>query len=265
MDTDPSPIITIATVTYNAENTLPGTLESVARQDYPHVEHLIIDGCSKDHTMELIHRYVDENSLKETPHDIRVVKEPDRGLYDAMNKALAQAQGDYICFLNAGDRLHATDTLSRIAGCIRSCGKERRPAVVYGETDIVDLQGNFIRHRRLQAPEQLHWKSFRQGMLVCHQSFYARTDLTRETAYDLRYRFSADFDWCVRLMRKAEHLGSPLCNSRLVLTDYLNEGMTTHNHSRSLWERFRIMGRHYGLCRAIALHLGFVWRALIRP
>lgn len=266
MDTDPSPIITIATVTYNAEDTLPATLESVAGQNYPHVEHLIVDGCSKDHTMELIHRYVDENSRQSIPHDIRVIKEPDRGLYDAMNKALAQAQGDYICFLNAGDRLHAPDTLSRIADCIRTYnGPSERPGVVYGETDIVNREGLFLRHRRLQTPDRLDWKCFRNGMLVCHQSFYARTDLVREINYDLKFRFSADFDWCIRVMKAAEQRKMPLHNTRLVLTDYLNEGMTTRNHNRSLVERFRLMARHYGWLRTAGLHLRFVLRAVTHP
>ena len=106
MNKVPFPTVTIATVTYNAEKTLPCTLESVASQTFPHIEHLIIDGCSKDQTMELIHRYVDANTGKTCPHDIRVVREPDKGLYDAMNKALEHATGDYIVFLNAGDRLH---------------------------------------------------------------------------------------------------------------------------------------------------------------
>ena len=86
--------------------------------DFPHVEHLIIDGCSKDQTMELIHRYVDANTGKTCPHDIRVVREPDKGLYDAMNKALEHATGDYIVFLNAGDRLHSPDTLQQVFGHI---------------------------------------------------------------------------------------------------------------------------------------------------
>ena len=77
-------------------------------------------------------------------------------------------------------------------------------------------------------------------MLVCHQAFFARRDLVEP--YDLRYRFSADFDWCIRIMKKADVLH----NTHLTLIDYLNEGMTTRNHKASLKERFRIMSRHYG-------------------
>lgn len=156
MNKTPFPTVTIATVTYNAEKTLPCTLESVAAQTYPHIEHLIVDGCSKDQTMALIHRYVDANTGKTCPHDIRVIREPDKGLYDAMNKALEHATGDYIVFLNAGDRLHAPDTLQQVFGHIDM--NASRPAILYGETDWVDGQGRFIRHRRLQAPKQLTWK-----------------------------------------------------------------------------------------------------------
>ena len=252
----PSPsqlVITIATVTYNAEATLQRTLESVASQTYPYIEHLIIDGCSKDLTTELIHKYVDANAEQETPHDIRFIREPDKGLYDAMNKALEQATGDYIVFLNAGDQLHTPQTLEQLAKKVY----KDMPNIVYGETNIVDENGTFIRHRRLQAPEQLTWKDFRWGMLVCHQSFYVRMDLAKQEPYNLRYRFSADFDWCIRLMKQANN---SIYNSQMILTDYLHEGMTTTYHKSSLWERFKIMTNHYGLTATILQHLYFIIR-----
>ena len=262
MDQPRLPLITVATVTYNAESTLPCTLESVASQTYPHIEHLIVDGCSKDQTMEQIHRYVDANTGKAQPHDIHVVREPDKGLYDAMNKALEQATGDYIVFLNAGDRLHSPDTLQKAFAPL--AGLSPLPAIVYGETDLVDAEGRFVRHRRLQAPERLTWKDFRWGMLVCHQSFYVRTDLARQTPYDLAYRFSADYDWCLRLLEQADRKGLPVRNSHLVLTDYLCEGLTTQNHKASLGERFRIMARHFGWAATVGRHLWFVLRAVLK-
>ncbi len=262
MDQPRLPLITVATVTYNAESTLPCTLESVASQTYPHIEHLIVDGCSKDQTMEQIHRYVDANTGKAQPHDIHVVREPDKGLYDAMNKALEQAAGDYIVFLNAGDRLHSPDTLQKAFAPL--AGLSLLPAIVYGETDLVDAEGRFVRHRRLQAPERLTWKDFRWGMLVCHQSFYVRTDLARQTPYDLAYRFSADYDWCLRLLEQADRKGLPVRNSHLVLTDYLCEGLTTQNHKASLGERFRIMARHFGWAATVGRHLWFVLRAVLK-
>ena len=254
MKHDPYPKITIATVTYNAEKSLQATLDSVASQTYPNIEHLIIDGCSKDQTMELIHRYVDSNTGKQIPHDIKVIREPDKGLYDAMNKAIEHAEGEYICFLNAGDRLHQADTIQKIMEQIRV--NEESPAVIYGETDLVDATGRFLRHRRLQIPEQLHWKSFLQGMLVCHQSFYVRTDLARKEHYDLKYRYSADYDWCIRCLKQAK----VIYNTRLVLSHFLEAGISTQQRKASLKERYAIMCKYYGKFATVLLHVWFAIR-----
>jgi len=255
------PLFTIATVTYNAEATLERTLKSVASQDYARIEHLIIDGCSTDHTLSLVQRYVEKNQAR---HNIRLICEPDNGLYDAMNKALLSATGDYIVFLNAGDCLHSTDTIAAIAGQTGWIkGGHRHPAILYGDTHLVDDKGNFLRRRRLTPPEKLTPETFRDGMRVCHQSFYVRTDLARQEPYDLRYRYSADFDWCIRLMQRANRRRLRIVNTGLILTDYLNEGMTTRNRRASLMERFRIMVHHYGWPITILKHCWFVIRAVI--
>lgn len=251
--------ITIATVTYNAEATLARTMQSVAAQDYPYVEHLVVDGNSQDGTLAVFHHFQELNSNATVPHELVCRSENDEGLYDAMNKALALATGDYICFLNAGDRLHSPHTLSLIAA-----HAEGRPAVIYGDTDLVDDEGRFVRHRRLHPDENTTWRSFKNGMLICHQAFYARMDLARSTPYDRRYRFSADYDWCIRLMQLAERRRLPLCSVHAVVADYLSEGLTTHNHRRSLTERFGIMVRHYGWLTAVTRHLWFVVRARIK-
>jgi glycosyltransferase involved in cell wall biosynthesis len=263
------PKFTVITVTYNAEKTLERTLQSVASQIYPHIEHLIVDGLSNDGTLTLIQEYAEDNSVCEHPHDIQLIREPDSGLYDAMNKGIDNAQGDYIVFLNAGDKFHGADTLEKLVESVSSVhGKEfdeeAWPAVLYGETDIVNDNGEFLRHRRLQTPEVLTWRSFLSGMLVCHQSFYVRTDVARQFHYNLRYRFSGDFDWCIRIMKEAKQKGMSLFNTRMVLTDYLAEGMTTKNHRKSLLERFRIMCRHYGYLTAIGQHLWFVLRLVVK-
>lgn len=269
LDESSRPKITVVTVTYNAEQTLERTLQSVASQTYPHVEHLIVDGLSNDGTLSLIQEYAEDNSVCDTPHEIQFIREPDSGLYDAMNKAIDNANGDYLVFLNAGDKFHSDDTLERVVETVSSVhGNEfdeaTWPAVLYGETDIVNDNGEFLRHRRLQTPEVLTWRSFLSGMLVCHQSFYVRTDVARQFHYNLRYRFSGDFDWCIRIMKEAKQKGMSLFNTRMVLTDYLSEGMTTKNHRKSLLERFRIMCRHYGYLTAIGQHLWFVLRLVVK-
>ena len=238
--------ISIITVTYNAEATIERTMQSVANQSYHDYEHIIMDGASKDLTVEIAKKY-----------DAIIVSEPDKGLYDAMNKAMKLATGDFVCFLNAGDKLHSNETLSHIAAA-----SSNDVAVIYGDTDIVDDEGRFIRNRRLTPPEHLTWKSFRNGMLVCHQSFYINRSIMQQ--YDLAWRFSADFDWCIRCMKAGEQKGMNNIYVREPLSDYLSEGMTTANQKASLRERFRIMAKHYGLLPTIAQHIWFILRVFVK-
>jgi glycosyltransferase involved in cell wall biosynthesis len=123
----PTPKFSIITVTYNAEKVLEDTIQSVISQTYHHIEYIIVDGASKDGTLSIINRY------RSRIHT--VVSEPDKGLYDAMNKGIALASGDYLCFLNAGDCFHEDDTLQQMVHTIN--GNEL-PDILYGETAIVD-------------------------------------------------------------------------------------------------------------------------------
>lgn len=241
----PTPKFSVITVTYNAEKVLEDTIQSVIAQTYHRIEYIIVDGASKDGTLSIIDKY------RQRIHT--VVSEPDKGLYDAMNKGIALATGDYLCFLNAGDCFHADNTLFQMVHSIR--GNEL-PDVLYGETALVNSKRHFVRMRRLSAPEVLHWKSFKQGMLVCHQAFFAKHSLVEP--FNLKYRFSADFDWCIRIMKKAHTLH----NTHLTIIDYLEEGMTTQNHKASLKERFRIMAKHYGLFNTTAHHIWFILRLI---
>ena len=240
-------VFSLITVTYNAAQTIERTLQSVAMQSFTDYEHLIIDGASKDETVAICHRYQTER--------MTIVSEPDKGLYDAMNKGLRMAKGDYICFLNAGDKLHNADTLKHIS-------QEKPCGVIYGYTNIVDADGHFLYPRRLVPPEKLTWKSFRWGMLVCHQAFYVNRQIAQQ--YDLSYRFSADFDWCIRCMKEGERRGLPNVFVHEPLCDYLSEGMTTQNHKASLKERFNIMVKHYGLIPTVLQHFWFIIRAIIK-
>ena len=251
--------ISVVTITYNAEAVLQRTLDSVLSQSYPYVEHLIIDGASKDGTLALAEQYREESTEKAASHEVVIQSEPDHGIYDAMNKGLQKATGDYVLFLNAGDTLPATDTLELV---MDKAGDG--VGVLYGHTDVVDGEGNFLYHRRLQPPERLSWRSFRQGMLVCHQAFYARTEIAREIPYDLQYRFSADVDWCIRVMKEAERRRLQLVNLHTVVANYLEEGATTKNHKASLRERYLVMQRHYGVVQTFLLHCWFVVRSFIR-
>lgn len=251
----------IITVTFNAGRAFSTTADSVLSQIYSEVEHIVVDGASTDGTLELARRYAQRNEESASGHEVVVRSEPDKGIYDAMQKGLNMATGDYVCFLNAGDWLPSADTLLTIADKI---DLDCRPGVLYGDTDIVDDEGRFLFHRRLSPPERLTWRSFRQGMVVCHQAFYARTDIAQAVDYDQSFRLSADVDWCIRVMKKCEEKGLELKNLHSTVVNYLREGQSTRHHRASLKERFRIMARHYGWLPTVALHAWFALRMLVR-
>lgn len=262
------PVFSIITVTFNAERTLPATLRSICQQDYRHMEFLLVDGNSRDRTLTLA-REAEPRLRACCTAGVDLRSEPDKGLYDAMNKGLRRATGDYLIFLNAGDRFHSPSTLSDVARQLADGSP--RPDLIYGQTDIVDASGNYLRPRHYTAPERLTARSFLQGMLVCHQAFWPARSLCCGPAgaagekkqaalieYNLGYRYSADYDWCIRLLERSRsnHYAG------MTLIDYLDEGLTTQNHQASLRERFRIMAAHYGLPATLASHLRMVLRRL---
>ncbi|MDE7024441.1 MAG: glycosyltransferase [Paramuribaculum sp.] len=237
------PLFSIITVCYNASTTIIRTMQSVAGQSCCDYEHLIVDGASSDDTLRIVNAMASERT--------KVLSEPDNGIYDAMNKGINMASGKYLIFLNAGDAFHTVDTLQHIA---EAAVKHDFPGVLYGQTDIVDAEGKRIGARHLTAPEHLSYESFAQGMLVCHQAFVVLARIA--VPYDLRYRFSADYEWCIRCLQHSRH------NQYLpeVLIDYLSEGVTTANRRRSLMERFHIMCHYYGTFPTLVRHLKFLLR-----
>ena len=242
------PRFSIITVTYNAATVIRPTLESVQAQTYTNYEYILVDGGSKDDTVAIAKACGIEFA--------HIISERDKGIYDAMNKGIALATGDYLCFLNAGDAFYAPDTLQTIVDVI---AKEKElPDVLYGETAEVDDDRNFVRMRRLQAPKELDWRSFRNGMLVCHQAFYARREIV--PMYDLKYRLSADVDWCIKVMKRAKKM----IDVNATVVNYLQNGISLQYHRKSLMERFCIMSKHYGLLPTIGRHIWFVVRAIVK-
>ena len=237
------PVFSIITISYNAEATIERTIKSVLGQNYPDIEYIIVDGLSTDGTMDIVEKYRGKIS--------KILSEKDAGIYDAMNKGLALASGDYVWFINSGDSIYSDDTVSEIVNQINT---SVLPDIIYGETAIVDADNKFLYMRRLKAPEQLNRKSFKNGMMVSHQSFIVKRAIA--PLFDTRYRFSADFDWCIKCMQA----GGSIHNTRLVLSNYLNEGTTTQNMKASLKERFKIMCRYYGTIPTYLRHIRFAFR-----
>ena len=236
-------LLSIITVTFNASQWLERTVQSIISQSSPHVEYIIIDGNSTDGTLDIIKKY--QSSIAHW------VSEPDKGLYDAMNKGLKLASGDYVWFLNAGDALYSDDTIQEI---VNTLGDGNLPDIIYGETQIVDEQGNPLAMRRLKAPKKLSWKSFRMGMLVCHQSFIVKRTIAE--SYDMQYRFAADYDWCIRCLKKA----NTVFNTRLVLSRFLEAGLSAANRKEALKERYNIMCKNYGKLSTQIRHIWFAVR-----
>ena len=249
------PVFSIITVTRNAEKVLEKTVLSVVNQTYHLIEYIIIDGGSTDGAVELIKRY--ESGLHYW------ISEPDRGLYDAMNKGLHTATGDYVWFLNAGDVLKHNEVVKELSALATQKGL---PDILYGETDLMDGDGVIFAERRLKTPRKLTWKSFRMGMLVCHQAFIVKRSIAPE--YDLKYRYSSDFDWCIRCLKRVGEAGKVreikkmgnIVNTHLRLVNYLYEGTTTANRKASLKERYEIMCRYYGIIPTQIRHLWFAVR-----
>lgn len=229
-----APMCSIITVVYNAEALVARTLRSVASQTFQSYEHWIIDGCSKDNTLQVV-----EQNKHSRMH---VLSERDAGIYDAMNKGLQKASGRFVIFMNAGDEFYDASALERALK-----GHEDTD-FIYGNTAVVDASGAVLGDRRLTPPESLSWRSLQRGMCVSHQSMLVRRELTEP--YDLHYRISADVDWTIRMLKKSKRV----VNVHGYIARFLEGGVSSSRRNDGLKERFRIFVKHYGLLTAVFNH-----------
>jgi len=229
------PKLSVITIVYNNVRDIERTVLSVVNQTYPNIEYIVVDGASTDGTLELLKKY--ESKLS------KLITEKDQGIYDAMNKGLALATGDYVLFMNSGDEIYAPDTVEKIFAT------EPDVDIYYGETEMYDEHWQSLGRRRHQAPERFTWKSFRFGMSVSHQAIYIKRSLTEP--YDLQYQLSSDIDWVIKCAKKAKKI------TRVAgyVAKYLVGGMSKKRHRQSLKERFQIFNKHYGLIPNLVNHL----------
>lgn len=241
--------VSVVTVTYNAEKVLAKTMESVLDQTCHDYEYLIVDGKSTDGTMDIVRDF--ESRLLEGEFGIgreqfRWISEPDKGLYDAMNKAIGLAKGDFVWFINAGDKVYSTDTLQKVADAI---DKNLDADVVYGQTIIIGENDEELGERHRIAPANLSKKSLLDGLVVCHQSVLVRR--TMAPSYNLDYKLTADYDWMCRVLE--------ISRKNIYVDDYLSKfqtaGLSSKRRKQSLKERFVIMKRHFGLFPTLWSHL----------
>lgn len=241
------PTFSIITVVFNGEAHIESTIQSVINQTYPQVDYLIIDGASKDSTVDIIKKYAEK-------YPLRWLSERDKGLYDAMNKGLKMAKGDFVLFLNAGDRLISKDTLEKIAGYATS-----ETDILYGETMLVDDNYKHMGTRTAltvqKLPAQLTWQSLKQGMVVCHQSFLPSLNITPDY---LENNLAADIDWVIKCLKKAK----TITHTHVLISEYLMGGISKKQHQQSLKDRYHILKTHFGSVPNLFNHLYIVIRAI---
>ena len=185
--------ISIITASYNSVKTLADTMESVLSQTYTDWEYIIVDGGSKDGTIDLIRKYEPRFGDK-----LKWTSEPDHGIYDAMNKGIARATGDVVGILNSDDYYTSTDILSTIA----SAFSDRNLDAVYGDIHFVN-EGEPNRVVRYYSSRLFKPFWLRFGFMPAHPSFYARCAVYQKAGlYDTSYKIGSDFEMMVRLFRK---------------------------------------------------------------
>jgi glycosyltransferase involved in cell wall biosynthesis len=179
--------VSIITATFNSAATIADTMQSVGEQDYPLIEHIIVDGASNDNTLQII---------KEFPHHISVISEKDEGIYDAMNKGIRAAKGDIIGILNSDDMYMGPDVISTIVDVFQD------PTVqcCYADLQYVDFR-NAKRVTRVWKSGHYKSNSFYWGWMPPHPTFFVRKSAYEQLGlYNINMRSAADYEMMLRLL-----------------------------------------------------------------
>jgi glycosyltransferase involved in cell wall biosynthesis len=179
-----SNLITIVTVVLNGDKSLEKTIQSVINQSYSNIEFIVIDGGSTDQSLSIIRKY--EYAIDQW------LSEKDLGIYDAMNKGIALARGQWINFMNCGDYFYSNDTLYSIF----DKNKLNDADVIYGNHQVI-YPSKVVRHFNA-GPIKNIWR----GSQFCHQACFTRTHLIKKYKFNLNFRFSADFNFFYKLWQK---------------------------------------------------------------
>ncbi|RZJ90403.1 MAG: glycosyltransferase [Chryseobacterium sp.] len=229
------PTLSVITIVYNNVRDIERTLCSVLNQTYSSIEYIVIDGASTDGTIDVLKKYSTQLSVLQS--------EPDHGIYDAMNKGLKLATGDYVLFMNSGDEIYANDTVENVFAAANNAD------IYYGETEMYSAAWESLGQRRHHAPATFNWKSFKYGMSISHQAIYIKRSIT--SPYNLKYRYSADIDWIIKAAKKA----TVIVNTNMYVAKYLVGGVSKQKHLDSLKERFSIFRHYYGTLPNLINHV----------
>lgn len=232
-------VVTVITVNRNNSVGLKKTIESVLSQSFAEYEYIIIDGASTDNSVEVIKSYGDRISLWKS--------EPDKGVYDAMNKGLGMASGEWICFMNSGDCFDNDKVLENVFS-VNRIGAEAAD-VVYGDTMYEFSWGHIF-----GKPYKL--SALKRRMAFCHQSSFVRTEEAKKIGFDVSFRIAADYNMFYHLYIQ----GGRFLYLPSVIADYEAEnGMSSVNIGRREVEYAKIAGR-YG---TFSWKTEFIWRMTV--
>lgn len=210
--------ITVVTVCYNASGVIEQTMRSVLSQTYSNMEYVIVDGASKDNTLDIINKV----SAEYPQANIVIKSEPDRGIYDAMNKGIGLATGDWINFMNAGDQFVSADTLAKVFS-----GKEF-------DDKVAVVCGDFIMKYKWG---RVYKKGMDKGVFrFCHQAEFVRTDCHRANLFDLSHPIAADRKVLTNICNKGFNKEYVACPVAVYIAD---EGVSSENRLRLYKENFK--------------------------
>lgn len=239
-----NPTVSIITVVYNNKENFIKTLVSVKTQDYSNIEYIVIDGGSTDGTLDVIKQ--NENVIN------KWISEPDKGIYDAMNKGINLATGDFIWFLNGGDMIYSDTTLKEIFS------ENQNADVYYGDTELVDEEGKSYGNRKLKTPpENLTWKSMIDGMVITHQSLIIKKEIIPQ--YDLKFRHCADIDWTIKILKSSK----VIINTYKIISRFLLGGYSRKNTISSLFERIIILSKHFNVFYVLLNHIKLAFKFIV--
>lgn len=230
-----SPSISVITVTRNSAPLLQRTIESIANQTYPHLEYIVIDGASTDSSRDII-----QNATRVD----KWISEPDKGIYDAMNKGARIASGEWILFMNAGDTFANPDVLSRMADFAAS---KPKADVIYGDV----IRCGHSPENDVPKPASDTLKGHR--LAFCHQSVMCKRVDLLENPFDICHRYSADFKFFKTLAKKGRtfmHIGIPVAR-------FDTTGISTKNRSKGLADNIKVVAEVDGIAKGLPsiLHL----------
>lgn len=212
--------VTVVTVTYNADTYLEATILSILSQNYPDVEFIIIDGGSTDKTLDIIKKYQSQISYW--------VSEPDNGIYDAMNKGIVKAKGEWINFMNVGDGFMDENSISNVMSAI-PVGTE----LVYGNTQLVNEKGKKAHTIIGKDVHTFLWK----GIGFNHNSLFCKTVLVKKHPFNTFYKIVADSEfiiWCFKQGKQFYHYNK-------VVNYFLLGGLSQEQSALRLIERWKLV------------------------